>query len=94
MTGKACYKTLGGRHRKPPGSFALRRPIGLVTSASDGTVSPSARDLRTGRSQSFAGQLAGLLHPTNELSFVELLILADVEVAHFLVLGLAGGKRA
>ena len=44
------------------------------------------------RSQSFAGQLAGLLHPSGELSFVELLVLVDVEVAHFLLLALAGGS--
>ena len=36
--------------------------------------------LRTGRSHSFAGQLAGLLHPTGELSFVELVVLVDFEV--------------
>jgi len=44
------------------------------------------------RSQSFAGQLAGLLHPSGELSFVELLVPVDVEVAHFLLLALAGGE--
>jgi hypothetical protein len=32
------------------------------------------------RSQSFAGQLAGLLHPSGEFGFVELLVLVDVEV--------------
>lgn len=46
---------------------------------------------RTGRSHSFAGQLAGLLHPSGELSFVELVVLMDVEVARVLALGLAGG---
>src|SRR5712692_6852932 len=45
---------------------------------------------RTGRSHSFAGQLAGLLHPGGELSFVELVVLVDVEVARVLALGLAG----
>ena len=49
------------------------------------------RHLATRRSHSFAGQLAGLLHPSGELSFVELVVLVDVEVAHFLLLGLAGG---
>ena len=49
--------------------------------------------LRTGRSHSFAGQLAGLPHPSDELSFVELVVLVDVEVAHFQLLGLAGGER-
>src|SRR5438874_626558 len=38
---------------------------------------------------SFAAQLAGLLHPSGELSFVELVVLVVVEVAHFLLLGLA-----
>ena len=47
----------------------------------------------TCRSHSFAGQKARLLHPSGELSFVELVVLVDVEVAHFLVLGLAGGER-
>ena len=36
---------------------------------------------RTGRSQSFAGQLAGLLHPTGKLSFVELIAFPHVEGA-------------
>ena len=45
---------------------------------------------RTGRSHSFAGQLAGLLHPSGELSFVELVVFMDVEVARVLALGLAG----
>src|SRR5262245_47316635 len=48
---------------------------------------------RTERSQSFARQLAGLLHPIGELRFVELVVLVDVEVAYFLLLGLAGGER-
>src|SRR5207237_8020042 len=46
---------------------------------------------RAGRSHSFAGQLAGLLHPSGEWSFVELFVLVDVEIAHLLLLGLAGG---
>ena len=51
--------------------------------------------LRTGRSQSLAGQLAGLLHPSGKLSFVELVVLIDVEVANFLLRGLArGGEDA
>jgi hypothetical protein len=48
---------------------------------------------RTGRLHSFAGQLAGLLHPSGELSFVELVVLMDVEVARVLALGLAGGGQ-
>jgi len=39
-----------------------------------------------------AGQLHGLLHPSGKLSFVELVVLVDVEVAQFLVLGLARGS--
>ena len=35
-------------------------------------------------------QLAGLLHPIGELGFVEFVVLVDVEVAHFLLLGLDG----
>src|SRR5205809_3464485 len=49
--------------------------------------------LQASRSHSFAGQLAGLLHPSGELSFVELVVLMDVEVARVLALGLAGRDR-
>src|SRR2546430_13141971 len=35
--------------------------------------------LALGRSHSFAGQKARLLHPSGELSFVELVVLMDVE---------------
>ena len=49
-----------------------------------------SRQHGTGRSHSFAGQLAGLLHPSGELSFVERVVLVDVEVAHVLLLGFAG----
>src|SRR5262245_36789477 len=48
---------------------------------------------RTGRSHSFAGQLARLLYPAGELSFVELVVLMDVEVALVLARGLAGRDR-
>jgi hypothetical protein len=37
-----------------------------------------------------AGQRGGLLHPRRHLRLVELVVFMDVEVAHFLVLGLAG----
>src|SRR6266849_3572867 len=47
----------------------------------------------TGRSHAFARQLAGLLHPSGELSFVELVVFMDVEVARVLALGLAGRDR-
>src|SRR6516165_1023413 len=49
--------------------------------------------MRTGRSYSFAGQLACLLHPGGKLSLVELVVLVDVEIAYFLLFGLAGGDR-
>jgi hypothetical protein len=49
--------------------------------------------VHTASSHSFAGQLAGSLHPGGELSFVEQVVLMDVEVAHFLLPGLAGGDR-
>ena len=39
----------------------------------------------------FAGQLAGLLHPIDELSLVELVVLTDIKVAHVLVFGFPGG---
>ncbi len=55
-------------------------------------LTPCTR-LPTSRSHAFAGQLAGLLHPGRELSFVELVVLVDVEVAHLLVLGRAGRER-
>ena len=45
------------------------------------------------RSHAFAGQPAGLLHPGGELSFVDLVVLVDVEVAHVLLLGRAGRNR-
>src|SRR5512145_1134425 len=40
-----------------------------------------------------AGQPAGLLHPTCESIFVDRVVFVDVEVAHVLVLRLAGWKR-
>ena len=46
---------------------------------------------RADGSHLFAGQEARLLDPGGELSFVELVVFVDVEVAHFFLLGLAGG---
>ena len=57
------------------------------------TLPPAAAARRSDRarqSHSRAGQPAGLLHPGGELRLVELVVLVDVEVAHVLVLGLAG----
>src|SRR5436305_674453 len=56
-------------------------------------LSPSS-GLLSLRLHSFAGQLAGLLHPCGELGFVKLVVLANVEVARVLALGLAGRERA
>jgi hypothetical protein len=50
------------------------------------------RDLPHAPITVFRGQLAGLLHPNGELSFVELVVLIDVELEHFLLLGLAQGN--
>jgi hypothetical protein len=41
----------------------------------------------------FAGQLAGQLHPSGELSLVELVALMDVEVARFFLLAAAFFKE-
>src|SRR5262249_24884669 len=82
-------------------SLAIDAPGGCSNSASGAAV-PEKRafwdiamrsHLAPGRSHSFAGQLARLHHPIGELSFVELVVLVDVEVAHFLLLRLAGGER-
>jgi len=43
--------------------------------------------LATYRSHAFAGQKGRLLHRGGELSFVELVVLMDIEVAHLPVLG-------
>src|SRR5438270_2358 len=48
---------------------------------------------RVGRSHLSAGQLAGLLHPGGELSFIEQVILTDVEAARVLARGFAGRYR-
>jgi hypothetical protein len=88
---RSCVLVIGGHFGRP--SFStIRIGNGLATFAAvfGARNAPSAP--RTGRSHSFAGQLAGLLHPSGELSFVELVDLVDVEVAHFLLLGLAGGR--
>ncbi len=55
-------------------------------------LAPLRQPLGARRSHSFAGQLAGLLHPVSELRFIEL-ALVDVEVADCLVLGCAGRER-
>ena len=46
------------------------------------------------RSHFLPRQPAGLLHPGGELRFIKLVVFVDVEVAHFLLLGLAGREGA
>ena len=55
-----------------------------------GQLRPARGSQALTRLQTFAGQLTGLLQPSGELGFVEPVVLVDVEVTHFLVLGLAG----
>jgi hypothetical protein len=43
------------------------------------------------RSHPFALQLFRLLHPGGELNFIEPVVLADVEIAHFFLLDSPGG---
>jgi hypothetical protein len=57
------------------------------------STTPRLTVFTRGRSHSYTGQLAGLLYPSDELSFIESVVLVDVEVAHFLVFGLAEGNR-
>ena len=64
------------------------RRVGVVSDF-EGDVAARCHGCR--RSHLFAGQLAGLLHPCGELSFIELVLLVDVEVAR--VLALAGAGR-
>ena len=45
---------------------------------------------RIDHSHLWAGQLAGLRYPSGELNFVELLLLLNIEVAQFVLLGLPG----
>jgi hypothetical protein len=63
-----------------------RFPHAVAPGASYGPPSPNSWL----RSHFFAGQKARLLHPSGELSFVELVVLMDVEVANVHLLGLAG----
>ena len=51
-------------------------------------------NLATRRSHASAGQIGRLLHPSCELSFVELVVLMDVEVSVSWLLDAAGGTRA
>ncbi len=57
-------------------------------------IAPASRPMLSGRSlrgcsHPFAGQLTGLLHPGGELALIELVILAEIEMAHLLLLGFA-----
>ena len=94
-----------GRHRhwswrEPCSRWSGRVPSVMRTEgllrgvpAADPPVAGNTRVRRHRASEDFPRQLAGLLHPRGELSFVEPVVLTDVEVAHFLVLGLAGRER-
>src|SRR5882724_4449435 len=70
-----------------------RKPLARSRQLRGGLPFTPRTHLALGRSHSFAGQKARLLHPGGELSFVELVVLVDVEVARVLALGLAGGDR-
>ena len=63
------------------------------TPIGQGSVGEAPRCSEELRSQPLAGQFAGLPHPVDELSLVEL-ALVDVEVAHALDLGFAERDRA
>jgi hypothetical protein len=68
-------------------TFKPDPPIGKKTRAACVT---RIQTMTTQKSQSFPRQFAGLFYPGGELGFVELVVLVDVEVAHFLLPGLAG----
>src|SRR5260370_14638365 len=89
--GRACSR-LTAESQSIVRRHFLRRGIGGLR-ADDLVTAHATHAPRTGRSKSFAGQLAGLFHPSGELSFVDLVVLMDVEVARVLALGLAGGDR-
>jgi hypothetical protein len=87
-------------------SWSLRCGVSAIPGPAESTVmlwhvenaSPAFSSMRRpfftrGCSHSLTTQLAGLLYPSGELSFIESVVLVNVEVAHFLVLGLAGGRR-
>src|ERR1700694_2466078 len=77
-----------------PGSAPRSRRSWPWRSAARETCGAGAKtDPQDGRLRNPAGQRGGLLHPRRHLRLVELVVLMDVEVAHFLVLGLAGGDR-
>src|SRR5262245_60950532 len=67
-------------------------PARSVANHSGGRPAVSA-STRADPSHSFTGQLAGLLHPIDELRLAQLIVLVDIEIAHILLLGAAGGKR-
>lgn len=56
-------------------------------------VDRHARATRPLESQLLSRQFTRLLHPLDDLFLVELVVLADVQVAHLLLLGLAGRER-
>src|SRR4051812_18076368 len=74
---------VGCIRRSPGQSLRLfRKARGSQQRRCGNKLSCSGTHLVTSNSHPFAGQLAGLLHPGGELSFVDLLVFVDVEVAH------------
>src|SRR4051794_40923881 len=85
---------VGCIRRSPGQSLRLfRKARGSQQRRCGNKLSCSGTHLVTSNSHPFAGQLAGLLHPGGELSFVELVVFVDVEVAHVLVLGRSRRER-
>src|ERR1700730_2026972 len=71
------------------GGIKLRMPKAARETCGAGAET----DPQDSRLRNPAGQRGGLLYPRRHLRLVELVVLMDVEVARFLVLGLAGGDR-
>src|SRR5438105_2728846 len=67
---RRCSAWSGAQKRPPPRSERKTSPAAASDVGQDGD-----------RSHSFAGQKAGLLHPSGELSFVELVVLSGREIA-------------
>jgi len=83
----------------PPGSpRAVQANVGRAASLPDLGPQAKARRGEEGSSRRSAQkprrQHGGLLHPRRYLRLIERIVFMDVEVAHFLLLGLAGRERA
>src|SRR5882762_732501 len=82
LTYLGCIYTLANVSERDGATGAVRSRLGAVTDCLRGSL-PALRNP--------AGQGGRLPDPRRQLRLVELVVLVDVEVAHFLVLGLAGG---